>query len=124
MVAAALVGLEIEAGLQAVSSLEDAGIALKVALWMITSEYEEGRLVLASPSLDQKNPLKAYKAVLEILREGPSHSRPMLLVLRMKDPFIQSVRQKYAKAKDVEGTRLGGQIGNRYVLDGYVYQIR
>jgi hypothetical protein len=43
----------------------------------------------------------------------------------MKDPFIQSLRQLFAKSKFVEGMRLGGQmIGNRFVLDGYVYRIQ
>jgi hypothetical protein len=125
MATSALVGLDIEVGLRVVSVLENAGIALKVALWMATSEYEEGRLVLASPSLDQSRPLLAYHKVAELLQGESFHSRPAILILRMKDPFINSLRQMFGKTKSIEGMRLGGQmIGNRFILDGYVYRIQ
>ena len=122
---ATLVGLDVETGARIVSVLEDAGIAVKVALWMVTSEYEAGRLVLASSSLDQVHPLRAYETVFEILHGKFVHETPLLLVLRMRDPFIQSLRQLFSKTESVEGMRLGGQmIGNRFIEDGYVYRIR
>ncbi|HEY5330124.1 MAG TPA: hypothetical protein VIJ79_09590 [Acidobacteriaceae bacterium] len=122
---ATLVGLDVETGARIVSVLEDAGIAVKVALWMVTSEYEAGRLVLASSSLDQVHPLRAYETVFEILHGKFVHETPLLLVLRMRDPFIQSLRQLFSKSESVEGMRLGGQmIGNRFIEDGYVYRIR
>ncbi|HZL25380.1 MAG TPA: hypothetical protein VFC39_02485 [Acidobacteriaceae bacterium] len=122
---ATLVGLDVETGARIVSVLEDAGIAVKVALWMVTSEYEAGRLVLASSSLDQVHPLRAYETVFEILHGKFVHETPLLLVLRMRDPFIQSWRQLFSKTESVEGMRLGGQmIGNRFIEDGYVYRIR
>ena len=88
-----LVSLEIEAGSQVVSILEGAGIAVKVALWMTTPEYEDGRLVLASPRLDQADPLHAYEQVAKILHGEFSYSPPAILILRMKDPFIHQLRQ-------------------------------
>jgi hypothetical protein len=125
MATSALVGLDIEAGSRVVSLLEKAGITVKVALWMATPEYEEGRVVLASPSLDQTRPLRAYDRVAELLHGEFFHSRPALLILRMKDPFIHDLRLRFAKAKSVEGMRLGGQtIGNRFILDAYVYRIQ
>lgn len=125
MVKASLVGLDIEAGFRVVSLLETAGITVKVALWMATPEYEEGRLVIASPSLDQAHPLRAYGKVAEILHGEFAHSRPALLILRMKDPFIQKLRQMFGKTTSVEGMRLGGQtIGDRFVLDAFVYRIQ
>ena len=124
MATSVLIGLEIEVGARVVALLEDAGIDIKVALWMATSEYEDGRLVLASPSLDQTNVLRAYEKVFEILRGESSHSRPILLIMRMKDPFIQDIRKRYAKLESVEGMRLDSRtIGNRFLLDGYVYRI-
>jgi hypothetical protein len=47
------VGLDIEAGSRVIATLENAGIPIKVAMWMTTPEYEEGRLVVASSALDQ-----------------------------------------------------------------------
>ena len=122
---ATLVSLDIEAGSRVVSRLENAGIGVKVALWMTTPEYEEGRLVLASSQLDQTNPLHAYEQVAQILQGEFSYSPPAILILKMRDPFIQQLRQFFGKTKSVEGMRLGGQIiGNRFVSDAYVYKIK
>jgi hypothetical protein len=50
---------------------------------------------------------------------------PALLILKMSDPFIRALRRLFAKAKSVEGMRLGGQlIGDRFVGDALVYRIR
>jgi hypothetical protein len=122
---ATLVGLDLDAGLRAVSVLEDAGIGIKVALWMATPEYEEGRLVIAASALDQSHPLRAYEKVAEILHGEFAHSSPPILILRLKDPFIQSLRQIFGKSERCDGMRLGGQtIGNRFILDAYVYIIK
>jgi len=121
---ATLVSLDIEAGSRVVSVLENAGLPIKVALWMATPEYEEGRLVLASSRLDQTAPLRAYEQVAEILQGEFSYSPPAILILRMKDPFIQQLRQIFGKTRSVNGMRIGGQmIGNRFISEGYVYKI-
>jgi hypothetical protein len=121
----ALVGLDIETGSRVVAALEHAAIRINVALWMVTPEYEDGRLVIASSMLDQSDPLRAYERVAEILQGKFFHSLPPILILRMKDPFIQALRHIFGKTKTVEGMRLGGQtIGNRFISDAYVYKIR
>jgi hypothetical protein len=122
---ATLVGLDIEAGSRVVSALENAKVSPKVALWMITPEYEEGRLVIAASALDQTHPLRAYEKVAEILHGEFFHSQPPILILRMKDPFIQKLREIFGNTKSVAGMRLGGQtIGHRYITDAYVYKVQ
>ena len=122
---ATLVGLDIEAGSAVISSLQKAGVDPKVALWLVTPEYEDGRLVIASPALDQTDIRQAYEKLVEILRGQFVHELPLIMVLRMKDPFIKTLRQIFSKTKSVEGMRLGGQsIGNRFVSDAYVYRIQ
>jgi hypothetical protein len=121
----ALVGLEIADGELVVSALETRNIEIKVALWMITPEYEEGRLVIASDELPQEEPLKDYEKVAVILHESFAHQLPPILIMRMSDPFIAALRKLFAETRSVHGMRLGGQrIGNRYVEDAYVYKIR
>ena len=121
----ALVGLDIEAGSRVVSVLEKSGTPLKVALWMMTPDYEDGVLVLASHALDKESPLKAYDHVAEILHGEFVSPPPPILILRMKDPFIQKLRDLFAMTKSVSAMRLGGQkIANRVILDAYVYKIK
>jgi len=122
---ATLVGLEIDKGRRIVSTLDHSGIDPKVALWLITPEYEDGRLVLASTKLDQTHPLRAYEEVAEALKGSFVYILPPMLILRMKDPFIKALRDRFGKTSDVEGMRLGGQsMGNRFITDAYVYRIR
>ncbi len=122
---ATLVNLDLAAGSSVITELDKAKVAPKVALWMTTPEHEDGRLIIASPLLDQTHPLRAYEQVALILQGKFTHGQPNITLLRMKDPFIQKLRQLFGKTKNVEGMRLGGQtIGDRFVSDAYVYRIR
>ena len=120
----ALVGLDLSEGAEVVSALEDHGINIQVALWMVTPEYEDGRLVIASEDLPQEDILKDYEKVVVILREKFVRELPLFSILRLDDALIRDLRRRFGEAQDVRGMRLGGQmIGNRYVEDAYVYKI-
>lgn len=121
---ATLVGLDVEAGSRVVSALDMAGVFAKVAMWMTTPEYDDGRLVIASSALDQTQPLRAYERVAKILQKEFVYSPPPILILKMSDPFIRSLRDTFGKLASVEGMRLGSQtIGDRFISDAYVYRI-
>lgn len=119
-----LVGLDISEGARAISVLDRSGIKLRAALWMVTPEYEDGRLVLSSDSLRQTDPFKDYEKVVKVLREEISSPLPSILILKTTDPFIKALRSLFGKTRSVEGMRLGGhRIGGRYVDEAYVYKI-
>jgi len=120
----ALVGLDLTEGAEVVSALEDHGIHIRVALWMITPQYEDGRLVIASEDLPQDDILKDYEKVVAILRQKFVRELPLFSILRLDDPLVQDLRRRFGDSRGLRGMRLGGQIiGNRYVEDGYVYKI-
>jgi hypothetical protein len=122
---ATLVSPDVYAGSQALAALDAADTKPKVALLMVTPEYDDWRLVLSSPSLDQTHQLKAYERVAGILQGRLVSPLPPILILPTKDPFIKELRRIFAKTKDVTGMRLGGQtIGNRFVSNAYVYRIQ
>ena len=124
MVKAALVGLDIEAGSRVVAALDKAGLSVKVAAWISTPEYEDGRLVLSSPELDKMELLDAYEKIARILQNEFRNDRPAPLILKMRDPFIVKLRGLFPSPRRVAGMRLGGQtIGNRYIHDAYLYRI-
>jgi hypothetical protein len=123
---ALLVNSELETGAEIVEALDEAGLNVNVAIWATLSEYGGERLILSSRRFDDESPIKAYGKVLEALHDKgiPHRQIPPLLVLRMKDPFIQELRKLFGKTKSVAGMRLGGQsFGNRFVEEGYVYRI-
>lgn len=122
---ATLVSVDVDAGLKVLSALDLAKIQPKVALWMISSDYDDWRLVLSSPALDQLHLLKAHQQLAKALQPRFVYFRPPILLLPIKDPFIRELRRLFAKTSDVNGMRLGGQIiGGRLIVDAYVYRIR
>jgi len=122
---ATLVNPDINAGRDALAALDAAQIKPVVALLMVSSDYDDWRLTLASPALDQTHPLRAYEQVTAVLRGRFVYSLPPLLILPLKDPFIRELRRMFGKTKEVDGMRLGGQtIGNRFIANAYVYRVR
>ncbi len=122
---ATLVGPDISVASQALQVLDESGIMPAVAMWIVFSEYADWRLLLSSPLLDQTHLLRAYEQVTAALQGRFVGSLVPIMVLPMKDPFIRKIRSLFSKTKDVTGMRLGGQqIGNRFILNAYVYRIR
>jgi len=122
---ATLVNLDVHVGLEVLKVLEASRIKISVALWMLSPEYSDWRLVLSSSSLDQSHPLKAYDRVADILYGHPFSTVPPILILATKNPFIRELRKIFGGTKNVEGMRLGGQtIGNRFISDAYVYRVQ
>ncbi len=120
-----LVGVDVDAGEKVIKALDTSKFKVNVALWIISPEYDDWRLVLASSALDQSHPLKAYEKVTEVLQNSRIFMRPPILILPMRDPFISDLRKSFGKASSVDGMRLGGQsFGNRFVSDAYVYRIK
>ena len=124
---ASLVTSDFAVGARVLDALDNSGLAISVALWLNSSEYEDWRLVLSSRRLDNADPRGAYGLVHDALERAGfllEHTPP-LLILRMTDPFIKALRQIFGKTKSVEGMRLGGQtIGDRFVQDALINRIR
>lgn len=123
---ATLVVNDIATGSRIVDILDEAGLRVLLAMWLLTPEYEDLRFALSSRDLDTVDPRDAYGIVHSALeKEGIAlENTPTLLVLRTTDPFVRALRQIFRKAKSVEGMRLGGQtIGGRFIEDAVVYRI-
>jgi len=121
-----MVSLDVDRGAAVLDALDRAKLKISVAIWMYSSEYEDWRLVLAARqfhSLDPRGPLRLLYGLLAKAGFTPE-TTPPILILPMTDPFIRELRRLFAKAKNVEGMRLGGQvIGDRFVEDAYVYRV-
>jgi hypothetical protein len=123
---AALVTADFATGAKLLEALDISDLAISVALWLNSSDYDDWRLVLSSRRLNDADP-RAYGLVRNALQRAGfllEHTPP-LLILGMTDPFIKALRQMFGKTKSVEGMRLGGQmIGDHFVQDALVYRIR
>jgi hypothetical protein len=122
-----MVAADFTTGLELVQALDRSGLSISVALWLYSPEHDDWRFALASRRLDAAEPSQAYGLVHDALTAAgiSLEQTPALLILRMSDPFIRALRRIFAKAKSVEGMRLGGQlIGDRFVGDALIYRIR
>jgi len=124
----ALVSVDLETGSEILEILDRANVKIGVALWAVFPDYYDPRLVVSARRFDSLGTRKAYGLANESLdaAESPPRRRktPIIMILPMTDPFIRGLRRIFAKAKDVEGMRLGGQmIGDRFLEDAYVYRI-
>jgi len=124
---AALVTTDFMGGLAILHALDRTDLSINVALWLHSPEHDDWRFVLASRRLDAAAPSEAYGLVHDALAgAGVSlEHTPVLLILKMSDPFVRALRRTFGKTKSVEGMRLGGQlIGDRFVSDALIYRIR
>jgi hypothetical protein len=127
MAQALLVNVDIGAGAELLDILDRAKVKVRVALWAHLAEYADWRMILAGRQFDAlPTTMKAYRLLHNALRAGgfPFEKEPPMMILPMTSPFIKDLRRAYAKSKNVEGLRPGGQLfGDRFVEDGYVYRI-
>jgi len=122
----ALVERDLTQGAEIVRILDDAGLRIKVALWVNLDEFNDWRLVVASRELDKAGPGGWYRLLNGALEAAgvPYELTPIIMIYRMDDPFIRDLRRIFGKAASVEGMRLGGQtVGKRSLDDAYVYRI-
>jgi hypothetical protein len=123
---ALLVNVDLDAGAEVIRILDEAGVKVSVAAWVVLEEYGDWRLLLSSRQLGATGMLEAFGRVNDALRAAgfPVENKPSLLILPMTDPTVRSLRRIFGRAKGVAGMRIGGQqLGNRWVEDGYVYRV-
>jgi hypothetical protein len=123
---ALLVNVDLDAGAEILRIMDTAGVRVSVAAWIVFDEYGDWRLLLSSRQLDAAGPGKASGLVFDALvaADFPVEKTPTILILPTTDPTVRTLRRIFAKAKTVEGMRLGGQmIGKRWVEDAYVYRV-
>ncbi len=122
---AALVS-DIERGSAILRALDAARLKVNVVAWFQLPEYQDPRLVLASPAFDSVDLGTAYGLINKALKDAnfPVEHKPPLLMLPMKDPLIRDLRRTLGKAKSGVGMRVGGQmIGDRFIEDGFIYRV-
>ena len=123
---AALVNIDIARGAEVIEILDRAKFRVTVAMWVRLAEYEVWRLVIAARAFDELEIRAAFRLLHDTLRAedmGPEKS-PVMMIFAITDPFIKALRRTFAKSKNVEGRRLGGQMfGDRFIEDAFVYRI-
>ncbi|MGB8064322.1 MAG: hypothetical protein WCF26_20710 [Candidatus Sulfotelmatobacter sp.] len=96
-------------------------------LWLFQSAFNEWRLLIASPRVDEVGPRQAYGELSRTTKTVRASEDQFLrlVLISPKAPFYQALRSVFGKTASVEGARLGNtQIGGMYIDDAYLYEIR
>jgi hypothetical protein len=122
---ALLVTVDIPFGWEYLRALDAAELDISVALWAYTNYYDEWRYILASKKLDTLGVSESFGAIRRAtdvagIRAG---NAPSPVILSLNSPVIRDLRRKFAKSKDLAGTRIGGTFGDWFIEDGYIYRI-
>jgi hypothetical protein len=124
---AALVGLDVEAGRQILLLLDDAKFKVVAAFWRYSSESEDWRLWIATPLVDLRGKLAAYRRLDQIVRTQAPHLllSPLITLVGTKEKVIRGLRRIFGKAASVDGMRLGNNFVDGELIEAaYVYRIR
>ncbi|MCX6594440.1 MAG: hypothetical protein NTZ56_23240 [Acidobacteria bacterium] len=122
----ALVDIDVVRGRELLDALDQAKVPVPVAFWLRNEEYDEWRLILATPWYGPKGSPNPF---LDLARAIPHKDHLIddlhVALKTMQNPLIKSLRSIFGRTKSVEGMRLGAQmIGGIWVDDAYVYRIK
>jgi hypothetical protein len=127
MATQALVDRQIGDGARLLAALDAAGLEIPVAFWEYRSEWDEWRLVITAPEIDEIGRLAMYAKIQDALRAQPSVSRlfDRVSLVRPDDSRVQGIQTTYHVANDSEGVWLGRTaVGRVFFEDAYLYRAR
>ena|SRR5579872_2414112 len=126
MAEALLVNIDIPVGWEVINALDAAGLDVNVALWAWLSAYEDWRLLIASRKLDKEELGRRYLVVNAATDAAGIGIRraPDIMILKMADSLVRDLRARARKHGNIDGSRLSGKFGDRWIRDSYIYRVK
>ena len=122
-----LVDADLKLGEQILARLDSEKFPVSVAIWILTEQDGEWKLVIGTPLYEKAGPLEAYGKLIAALRKNDPESRDFddVRLMSNREPFIRELRRLFGKTASVKGMRLGGHhIGGVWLDDAIVYRIK
>lgn len=125
MAARALVDSQIEQGTRLLHALDEVGIRVDVAYWMLSDEWGDWRLVLAAPLLDEDEDLRLR--IIDVRRslDDADLLAGRLGIVGMNHRWVRALKERLPRGLPKPGHWLGGfwaRDANLSVEDSYVYR--
>jgi hypothetical protein len=124
MATAALVNHDIEIGRRIVAALTRGGVPVSVDLRAYIPRLEEWQFFIATPFVDSKGPIGAYKEVEKALQKYGTYEDVPLRRIYLRSPKDRTLRllEKQSRGIPHEDFRVvNAPISGSYVEDAYVY---
>ena len=115
----------IAAGSTVLEMLDHRNFAVDAAMWVYLSDVNQWRLLLATPGVRIDGPRKAYKRLVQILRNVSVHGLSVqnIAVVDSHDPFIQLVRSAIGVSSTSNGVRFArNMVNGQFIEDAYIYR--
>lgn len=99
---------------------------VQAAFWWYSAESLDWRLVIATPLVDEKGPLEAYKDMQKVLIWHPDLNLSLqnISVLSPKDERVKAFKKALKIAPDPVGVRFTrSSLNGTYIDDAYVYRL-
>lgn len=122
-----LVDADLKLGEKILGWLDAAKFPISVAIWILTEQDGEWKLVIGTSLYDRIGPLEAYGKLINALRKDNPESRDFddVRLMSNREPFIRELRRLFGKTASVNGMRLGGHhIGGVWLDDAVAYRIK
>jgi len=128
MVARALVEDQVHQGAQLLHLLDEAGIPIEAAYWMLASEWSDWWLVLVTPRADETGPDRVSLQIIRLSRtlEDWEYLMGNMGVVGPDHRWARAFRERLPEGPPKPGYWLGDFVtrdGNLEVLDSYVYRL-
>ena len=123
----ALTGEMIEAGAQLIRRLDEMGVDVTSALWLLDTEINEWRLLLASPVVSREGPLVMYDTVERAIAQLDEGAADILLLAMSVAPddadLIKRLRATVHTGADIERIRFRKNVADgHFIEDALIYR--
>jgi hypothetical protein len=126
MVRTTLVKEWIEAGKRLTEALDKAKLEVVASLWFYDAGSDQWRLMIASPLVDQRGPLEAYRMIQKVLADlGLEDLRLSDISAVSPDhDLIKLLRVALQTGKGISGIRFTrNRINDQFIEDAYIYRL-
>jgi hypothetical protein len=126
MAAPTLVDRRIEHGARFLVDLDEAGVPIDSAFWLFDSAWDEWRLVIATPVVDESGPVEAYRRLQAVHHadEGISCRLDSISAVGIEDRRVQALRSQFRTWPLSLGKRFEDRfIRGGEIEDSYVYRL-
>ncbi|MBI2843759.1 MAG: hypothetical protein HYX78_10200 [Armatimonadetes bacterium] len=118
----------VRAGEQLTRHLDEFGFGVTASFWLYTSDWNEWRLVIASPRVEAEGPRAAYAAIDEVLSREPEDIKAELGLHNITaiDPssrLVKAFQSAVRTGGGISGIRFSrSRADDMYIEDAYVYR--
>lgn len=130
MVETALVEKDLEEGRRLIDALKEskpgwASFRVRAAFWQYRNDWDEWRLVIATPLLEEKGRLATYAHLRRVLGSIKAELPPQKIsIVSPHDPLVTAFRGALRVAPNPKGVRFTkSMVGDTYVEDAYLYRL-